>query len=67
MFDHYISSLKGSIPATMSALQRLHANQDDAIWRQNASVIRHLYQEERKTLKEVKEIMENEKGFPVTP
>ncbi|KAI7781017.1 hypothetical protein LA080_015360 [Diaporthe eres] len=50
-----------------SALQRLQANEDDTIWRQNASLIRRLYQEERKTLKEVKAIMENEKAFPVTP
>lgn len=50
-----------------SALQRLQANQDDTIWQQNASVIRQLYQEERKTLREVKSIMENDKGFPVTP
>jgi hypothetical protein len=50
----------------MSALERLNQN-DDPIWRQNASVIRQLYQEDKKTLKEVKKIMENEKGFPVTP
>lgn len=50
-----------------SALERLQANEDDTIWRQNLSVIRHLYQEDRKTLKEVKAIMENERGFPVTP
>lgn len=61
------SSLNRSGPAIMSALQRLQANEDDAIWRQNASTIRQLYQEERKTLKQVKAIMENEKGFPVTP
>ncbi|KAG8161335.1 hypothetical protein KVR01_009599 [Diaporthe batatas] len=41
--------------------------EDDAIWRRHESTIRQLYQEDRKTLKEVKEIMENERGFPVTP
>lgn len=50
-----------------SALERLQANEDDTIWRQNASMIRQLYQEEGKTLKKVKEVMENERGFPVTP
>lgn len=50
-----------------SALERRQANEDDAIWRQNASIIRQLYQDKRKTLKEVKTIMESEKGFPVMP
>lgn len=50
-----------------SAIQRLQANEEDTIWRQNASAIRQLYQEEKKTLKEVKTIMENDRGFPVTP
>lgn len=50
-----------------SALQRLQAEEDDKIWRQNAPVIRQLYQEERKTLKEVKTIMENDREFPETP
>lgn len=51
----------------MSALQRLPPNEDDLVWRQNESIIRQLYQEDKNTLKEVKEIMENDKGFPVTP
>lgn len=51
----------------MSALQRPHPSEDHLIWRQNESIIRQLYQEDKKTLKEVKAIMENDKGFPVTP
>lgn len=51
----------------MSALERLHASEDHVVWRQNESIIRQLYQEDKETLKEVKAIMENDKGFPVTP
>jgi hypothetical protein len=50
-----------------SALERRQANENNILWRQNAFMIRQLYQDERKTLKEVKDIMETEKGFPVTP
>ncbi|KAI0889164.1 uncharacterized protein GGS22DRAFT_153316 [Annulohypoxylon maeteangense] len=37
------------------------------IWEQNESIIRQLYETERKTLKEVKQVMESEHGFPITP
>lgn len=51
----------------LSAFERRQANEDNTLWRKNAAIIRQLYQDERKTLKEVKATMENEKGFPVTP
>ncbi|KAK2603113.1 hypothetical protein N8I77_009593 [Diaporthe amygdali] len=51
----------------MSAIKRLRPSEDDDIWRQNASIIRQLYQEEKKTLKGVKKIMENKNGFPSKP
>ncbi|KAI0387935.1 hypothetical protein F5Y04DRAFT_286844 [Hypomontagnella monticulosa] len=37
------------------------------IWEQNASILQRLYEVERKTPKEVKQIMEKEHGFPVVP
>jgi hypothetical protein len=39
----------------------------DSIWTQHEAVIRHLYQIERKTLKQVKEILESQYGFPKKP
>lgn len=38
----------------------------DDVWHQNQAQIRDLYQNKRKTLKEVKHLMEA-KGFPVKP
>lgn len=40
---------------------------DENIWTRNASLIKRLYQGERKTLKQVKQILETDHGFPVTP
>ncbi|KAL1872705.1 hypothetical protein Daus18300_004251 [Diaporthe australafricana] len=51
----------------MPQLKHPRPNEDDEIWHQNAAIMRQLYQEERKTLKEVKAIMENEKASPTTP
>ncbi|KAG8162179.1 hypothetical protein KVR01_007944 [Diaporthe batatas] len=51
----------------LSAFERRQANEDNKLWRENAVAIRQLYQDKKKTLKEVKAIMENEQGFPVTP
>ncbi|KAF3062230.1 hypothetical protein GL218_03914 [Daldinia childiae] len=38
---------------------------DEWVWEQHRPTFLRLYQTERKTLKEVKEIMESEHGFPV--
>ncbi|KAI1330196.1 hypothetical protein F5Y16DRAFT_364300 [Xylariaceae sp. FL0255] len=38
-----------------------------SIWEQNKGIFRRLYQDEKKTLKEVKTIMERDFGFPTTP
>ncbi|KAI1775132.1 ankyrin [Hypoxylon cercidicola] len=46
---------------------RCPRHSESRIWEQNESTIRHLYQTERKTLKQVKEIMEIEHGFPIMP
>ncbi|KAI0486687.1 hypothetical protein F4859DRAFT_510474 [Xylaria cf. heliscus] len=40
--------------------------QDD-VWKQNETTFRRLYLKERKTLKDVKKIMESEHNFPSTP
>ncbi|KAI0161077.1 hypothetical protein GGR52DRAFT_576484 [Hypoxylon sp. FL1284] len=40
---------------------------NNRIWEQNESTIRHLYETKRKTLKQVKEIMETDHGFPDQP
>ena len=37
------------------------------VWVRYAPLIKSLYQEERKTLSQVKAILENEHGFPKTP
>ncbi|KAI1379475.1 hypothetical protein F4677DRAFT_409316 [Hypoxylon crocopeplum] len=37
------------------------------IWERNGYIIRHLYETERKILKQVKQIMETEHGFPIIP
>jgi hypothetical protein len=37
------------------------------LWRENETTLRQLYLKERRTLKDVKRIMENERGFPMTP
>ncbi|KAI0867501.1 hypothetical protein GGS24DRAFT_485425 [Hypoxylon argillaceum] len=39
----------------------------DDMWAQNEPTFRRLYQTERHTLKQVKNIMEREHGFPITP
>lgn len=39
----------------------------DDIWVRYAPLIKKLYQEERKTLSEVKVTLENDHGFPRTP
>lgn len=39
----------------------------DDIWQRHNVVIRDLYGKERKTLREVKHIMETEYGFPDLP
>ncbi|KAJ2979422.1 hypothetical protein NUW58_g7204 [Xylaria curta] len=40
---------------------------EDDIWARNAILIRRLYISERKTLKQVKEVLENQHGFPSFP
>ena len=40
---------------------------DQDVWVQHAPVIKKLYQDDGKTLKEVKSIMEGQYGFPRTP
>ncbi|KAI1752977.1 hypothetical protein F4782DRAFT_108458 [Xylaria castorea] len=40
---------------------------DTGIWKQNETALRRLYLRERKTLKDVKRVMESEHGFPTTP
>ncbi|KAI0423021.1 hypothetical protein F5X98DRAFT_369038 [Xylaria grammica] len=39
----------------------------DSVWAENAILIRQLYISERKTLKQVKEILESQHGFPTFP
>ncbi|KAI1427240.1 hypothetical protein F5Y12DRAFT_738004 [Xylaria sp. FL1777] len=39
----------------------------DDVWTEHATLIRRLYISERKTLKQVKEILENQHGFPAFP
>ncbi|KAI1386614.1 uncharacterized protein F4822DRAFT_444955 [Hypoxylon trugodes] len=50
----------------MPSVKRPHSDLDDR-WKQNEAIIRQLYEAKRKTLKEVKQIMEDEYGFPVIP
>ncbi|KAI0103971.1 hypothetical protein GGR51DRAFT_523061 [Nemania sp. FL0031] len=50
----------------MPERRRVNQQQDD-VWRKNAATLRRLYLEERRTLKAVKDAMENKHGFPVTP
>ncbi|KAJ8125861.1 hypothetical protein O1611_g7777 [Lasiodiplodia mahajangana] len=50
----------------MSEKRRINRLEDD-VWRKNTPTLRRLYLEERRTLKAVKEAMENEHGFPATP
>ncbi|KAI8953416.1 hypothetical protein F4801DRAFT_537545 [Xylaria longipes] len=45
---------------------RLPAAEVD-VWTQNAALIRQLYISERKTLKQVKEVLESQHGFPTFP
>ncbi|KAI0846871.1 ankyrin repeat-containing domain protein [Daldinia vernicosa] len=51
----------------MSSLKRRYPDPDpeDRIWEQHRLTFLRLYQAERRTLREVKEIMESEHGFPV--
>ncbi|XXG98306.1 hypothetical protein Hte_004629 [Hypoxylon texense] len=51
----------------MPPIRRSTGHHENHIWEQNESTIRYLYQTERKTLKQVKEIMEAEHGFPTMP
>ncbi|KAI2602244.1 hypothetical protein GGR54DRAFT_532103 [Hypoxylon sp. NC1633] len=51
----------------MPSVKRPLPDPGDEIWEQNEPIIRQLYEGERKTLKQVKEIMEKEHGFPVIP
>ncbi|KAF2967840.1 hypothetical protein GQX73_g5727 [Xylaria multiplex] len=46
--------------------RRPDGSQDD-VWKENEAVLRRLYLKERKTLKDVKIVMESEHGFPTTP
>lgn len=39
----------------------------ESAWVTQAPLIQRLYQDERKTLKEVKDILEGEHGFPPNP
>ncbi|OTB12660.1 hypothetical protein K445DRAFT_180089 [Daldinia sp. EC12] len=50
----------------MISAKRRHPDPDpeEGIWEQHKSTFLRLYQTERKTLREVKEIMESEHGFP---
>ncbi|KAI0410761.1 hypothetical protein F5X98DRAFT_384959 [Xylaria grammica] len=50
----------------MPQRRRIDLRQDD-IWKKNAATLRRLYLEEHRTLKAVKETMESQHGFPVTP
>ncbi|KAI0805089.1 hypothetical protein GGR55DRAFT_656989 [Xylaria sp. FL0064] len=40
---------------------------ENDVWTENAALIRELYISERKTLKQVKEILESQHGFPTFP
>ncbi|KAH8156665.1 hypothetical protein CIB48_g11581 [Xylaria polymorpha] len=51
----------------MSLHRRQIGGLQDDIWRQNEKAFRRLYLNERKTLKNVKKVMENEYNFPTTP
>ncbi|KAI1159728.1 hypothetical protein F5B18DRAFT_635441 [Nemania serpens] len=46
--------------------RRLDELRDD-VWGKNKTTLRRLYLEDRKSLKDVKRIMESEHGFPITP
>ncbi|KAI0436026.1 hypothetical protein F4803DRAFT_557416 [Xylaria telfairii] len=46
--------------------RRIGELQDDDIWKQNEVTLRRLYLIERKTLRDLKKIMENEHNFPIT-
>jgi 2-phosphoglycerate kinase len=46
--------------------RRLNELQDD-VWKRNESTLRRLYLQERRTLQDVKYMMESEYGFPVIP
>lgn len=50
----------------MPPLKRPLPDEPDDIWRQHQAEIRELYQEERRTLEDVKSTME-ERGFPEYP
>ncbi|KAI2627759.1 hypothetical protein GGR54DRAFT_590352 [Hypoxylon sp. NC1633] len=47
--------------------RRPHSDLGDEMWEKNKPVICQLFQVERKTLKQVKHIMETEHGFPTIP
>ncbi|KAI0602096.1 hypothetical protein F4775DRAFT_581856 [Biscogniauxia sp. FL1348] len=51
----------------MSSRKRSHSSMEPDIWLKHEAEIRALYQEERKTLKEVKEAMELKSDFPIFP
>lgn len=51
----------------MPSIKRPFSDPEGRIWEQNESIIRHLYETERRTLKDVKQIMETEHEFPIIP
>ncbi|KAL7627774.1 hypothetical protein AAE478_001969 [Parahypoxylon ruwenzoriense] len=51
----------------MLPIKRVLPDQGGDMWERSKSTIRQLYENERKTLREVKTIMEAQYGFPVTP
>ncbi|KAI1416852.1 hypothetical protein F5Y13DRAFT_204230 [Hypoxylon sp. FL1857] len=53
----------------MPSIKRKRRFVDSAgeIWEQNESIFRQLFEAERKTLEDVKRIMEREHGFPIIP
>ncbi|KAI1103937.1 hypothetical protein F4804DRAFT_352514 [Jackrogersella minutella] len=51
----------------MPSLKCARPESGGEIWKKNEFIIRKLYESERRTLKEVKQIMEKEHGFPVLP
>ncbi len=51
----------------MSSRKDIYLDPIGDLWTQHEPVIRRLYEVERKTLKEVKKMLEAEYNFPVTP
>lgn len=66
MVVHYLKSVS-VFSVKMSASRAPRSSDGDNLWRQNERLIRGLYQDERKTLKEVKHTMETVHGFPKRP